>query len=164
MTAAGQRIDLSRPTPITNRRTEWQSASWDYRDTVPELQFVASFVRSSLGGLRGVPAERRPRGIGPQPLDRPENTGPAKPGDKPEIETSISAGTRDAPIAASGRLNLDQFGSTLLARLGENLEFAGEAYLLGEDGDEGEEWSIKSVSEVQVSNTTVRLVDPGGGQ
>lgn len=164
MTAAGARIDLARPTPITNRRIEWQTASWDYRDTVPELQFVASFVRSSLGRLRVFPAERRPRGIAPQPLDRPSDTGPTKPDDKPEVDTSLSAATRDAALAASGRLNLDQFGSTLLARLGENLEFAGEAYLLGEDGDEGEEWSIKSVSEVQVGQSTVRLIDPGGGQ
>lgn len=161
MTAAGARIDLSRPTPITNRRVEWQTAAWDYRDSVPELQFVASFVRSSLGRLRVFPAERRPRGIPPQPLDRlpvPNNAL-----DQVKTESSLSSSTRQAAVAASGRLNFDQQGSTLLARLGENLEFAGEAYLLGENGDEGEEWSIKSVSEVQIGNGVVRLIDPGGG-
>jgi len=161
MTAAGQRIDLSRPTPVTNRRTEWQDDAWAYRDSVPELQFVASFVRSSLGRLRVFPAERRPRGVAPQPLDRPPGARSTEGDDKVEVDTDIRPGTREAALAACARLNLDQHGSTLLARLGENLEFAGEAYLLGEDGDEGEQWSIKSVSEVQIGHETVRLVDPG---
>lgn len=163
MTAAGQRIDLARPTPVLNRRTEWQTSAWDYRDTVPELQFVASFVRSSLGRLRVFPAERRPRGISPQPLDRPPGVTQGPGADEIELDSDIKPAVREAAIAASSRLNLDQHGSTLLARLGENLEFAGEAYLLGEDGDEGETWSIRSVSEVQIGNGTVRLVDPGSG-
>lgn len=163
MTAAGQRINLASPQPVVNRRTQWQEDAWAFRDTVPELQFVASFVRSSLGRLRVFPAERRPRGIAPQPLDKAPGLKHAKDDQdaKVEVETTISDATRRAAIAASSRLNLDQFGSTLLARLGENLEFAGEAFLLGEAGEEGEEWSIRSVSEVQVGHNTVRIVEPG---
>lgn len=166
MTAAGQRINLARPESARNRRTEWQSLAWDFRDSIPELQFVASFVRSSLGRLRVFPAERRPRGVPPQPLDELPVIEVAK-GDvrdqQVKVKSALTDATRQAAIAASARLNLDQQGSTLLARLGENLEFAGEAYLLGEEGDEGEQWSIKSVSEVQIGQGVVRLVDPGSG-
>jgi hypothetical protein len=52
MTAAGQRVDLTRAQPVRQHRMGWQEQAWEYRDTVPELQFVASFVRSSLGRLR----------------------------------------------------------------------------------------------------------------
>lgn len=166
MVAAGQRIDLSHPDLTFSRRSGWQDSAWSYRDTVPELQFVASFIRSSLGRLRVFPAERQPRGVSPQPLEAPPaNNDPAAPGDRPVKPTSnIAQATRTAAIAACARLNLDQQGSTLLSRLGENLEFTGEAYLLGEQGDEGEDWSIKSVSEVQIGNSTVRLVEPGSNR
>src|SRR4051794_32040396 len=161
MTAAGQRIDLSQPEMSFSRRSAWQEMSWTYRDTIPELQFVASFIRSSLGRLRGFPAERMPRGIAPQPLEDQvvARTSPDEATTK--APSQVSAAARSAALDASARLNLDQHGSSLLARLGENLEFAGEGYLLGEDGPDGEDWSIKSVSEVQIGNQTARLVEPG---
>jgi hypothetical protein len=164
MVAAGQRIDLRKPEPVIARRSGWQDSAWVYRDTVPELQFVASFIRSSLGRLRVFPAERQPRGVPPQPLEGAQDASKDS-ADKPTKPVSqVSAATRAAALTASSRLNLDQQGSTLLGRLGENLEFAGEAYLLGEDGEDGEDWSIKSVSEVTIGNQMVRLVEPGAGR
>jgi hypothetical protein len=160
MTAAGQRVDLRNPSAITHHRTEWQDQAWNYRDSVPELQFVASFIRSSLGRLRVFPAERRPRGVAPQPLEH-EPVVLDKVAQQVKVESKIGPACRTAALAATRRINLDQFGSTLLARLGENLEFAGEAYLLGEEGDEGEVWSIRSVSEISRGPHGVRLIEPG---
>jgi hypothetical protein len=171
ITAAGARIDLTQPLPLSARRTQWQDAAWAYRDTVPELQFVASFVRSSLGRLRVFPAERQPRNVNPQPLEtQPDGGAPKLAGDPATKPASqITAATRRAALLACERLNLDRNGSMLFGRLGENLEFAGEAYLLGEQADpndpsEGENWSIRSVSEVQIGVNTVRLIEPGTGR
>lgn len=163
MTAAGQRVNLSLTQQTRQYRMGWQEKAWEYRDTVPELQFVASFVRSSLGRLRVFAAERQPRGISPLPLDRTPEQDAQTGNNKVKIQSSITAGTKSKALAASGRLNFDSNGSTLLARLGENLEFAGEAYLFGEQGDEGENWSIRSVSEVQIGQNVVRLMEPGYG-
>lgn len=163
MTAAGQRVDLTRAQPVRQHRMGWQEQAWEYRDTVPELQFVASFVRSSLGRLRVFAAERQPRGISPLPLDRTPEQSAQTGNNKVKIQTDISAGTKSKALAASARLNFDRNGSTLLARLGENLEFAGEAYLFGEQGEDGEDWSIRSISEIQIGHNVVRLMTPGAG-
>ncbi|MDN5919005.1 MAG: NUDIX hydrolase [Pseudonocardia sp.] len=157
LTAAGMRVNLTSPSMIHTRRHEWQHAAWDYRDEVPELRFAGDFVTSALGRLRVFPAENRPRGQEPIPLAH--DSIPAEVTAAPQITEH----TRQAAAAAIARLDLDRHGSSLLARMGENLEFAGECYLLGEPGDEGEQWTIRSVSEVQITQGGARLVEPGAG-
>lgn len=155
LTAAGARIDLKSPNPLMIRRREWQSAAWAYRDSVPELRFACLFVANSLGRLRMFAAENQPRGEDPIPLSRDGS------------ESSISAMTQRAAMDAVERLDLDARGSSMLARLGENLEVAAEGYLLGErdpSSPTGETWSVRSVSEVRVTGSgQLSLVEPGAG-
>ena len=151
------RVDLKSPALIHTRRAEWQTAAWDYRDEVPELRFAGDFVTNALGRIRVFPAENRPRGQEPIPLAH--DAVPAEVTAAPQITEH----TRQCAAAAIERLDLDRHGSSLLARMGENLEFAGECYLLGEPGDEGEQWTIRSVSEVQITQGGARLVEPGQG-
>lgn len=157
LTAAGARINLRSPALVHTRHPEWQNTAWDYRDEVPELRFAGDFITNALGRLRVYPAENRPRGQEPVPLA--DATIPGEITKAPHITPQ----TRDAAKAAIDRLDLDRHGSSLLARMGENLEFAGECYLLGEPGDEGEQWTIRSVSEVQITQGGARLVEPGQG-
>lgn len=157
LTAAGTRINLRSPQLIHTRHPEWQGAAWDYRDEVPELRFAGDFVTNALGRLRVFPAENRPRGQEPVPLAH--DSVPAQVTAAP----LVTEHTRQCAAAAIERLDLDRHGSSLLGRMGENLEFAGECYLLGEPGDEGEQWTIRSVSEVQITQGGARLVEPGQG-
>jgi hypothetical protein len=154
LTGAGARLDLSDPKPAMVRRREWQEAAWGYRDTVPELRFACRFVANSLTRLRLFAAENQPRGEDPLPLSRDGGTG-----------STISARTQQAAIDAIERLDLDARGSSLLGRLGENMEVAAEAYLLGEpdpDSPTGESWTVRSVTEIRVDNSgKVTLVEPG---
>ncbi|MDN5918679.1 MAG: NUDIX domain-containing protein [Pseudonocardia sp.] len=157
LTAAGMRVNLTSPQLVHTRRHEWQTAAWDYRDEVPELRFAGDFVTSALGRLRVFPAENRPRGQQPVPLAH--DAIPAEVTAAP----AVTEATRQAAAAAVARLDLDRHGSNLLSRMGENLEFAGECFLLGEPGDEGEQWTIRSVSEVQITQGGARLIEPGQG-
>lgn len=157
LTAAGARINLRSPALVHTRHPEWQNTAWDYRDEVPELRFAGDFITNALGRLRVYPAENRPRGQEPVPLA--DGFIPGEITNAPQITPH----TRDAAKAAIERLDLDRHGSSLLGRMGENLEFAGECYLLGEPGDDGEQWTIRSVSEVQITQGGARLVEPGQG-
>lgn len=157
LTAAGARINLRSPDLVHTKHPSWQDTAWDYRDEVPELRFAGDFITNALGRLRVYPAENRPRGQEPVPLA--DATVPGEITKAP----GITAATREAAKAALDRLDLDRHGSSLLARMGENLEFAGECYLLGEPGDEGERWTIRSVSEVHITQGGARLVEPGSG-
>ncbi|MEV1294445.1 hypothetical protein [Pseudonocardia sp. NPDC049635] len=152
LTAAGRRVDLSNPSPTLLRRKDWQAAAWGYRDTVPELRFVTGFIAYALGRLRVFPAVNQREGREPIPLQEGGTDG-------------VSAATAAAARAAIARINLDVRGSSLLARLGENLEVAAEGYLLGEpdpDSPTGESWSVRSVTEISVTNDgRIRLIEPG---
>lgn len=152
LTAAGRRVDLAHPGPELSRRKDWQSAAWGYRDTVPELRFTVGFISSCLGRLRVFPAANQPEGREPVALDEAGADG-------------VSARTAACARDAIERVQLDSRGSSMLARLGENLEVAAEGYLLGEPdptSPTGEKWSVRSVTELQVGNDgTIRLVEPG---
>lgn len=154
LTAAGARLDLTSPAATMVRRREWQESAWGYRDTVPELRFACGFVANALGRLRIFAAENQPRGEDPIPLSRDGST-----------TSGISERTQQAAIDAVERLDLDSRGSSMLARLGENLEVAAEAYLLGEpdpNSPTGETWSVRSVTEIRVdASGKVTLVEPG---
>lgn len=156
---AGARVNLHNPSLVHTKHPEWQTAAWDYRDSVPELRFAGEFIANSLGRLRMFVAEDRPRGEEPIPLADPA-TVPAQ----VAATQRVDDGTRAAAIAAFDRLNLGSRGNSLLGRLGENLEFAAECYLLGEiDEDGDEEWTIRSVSEIQVTQGGARLIEPQSG-
>lgn len=147
LTAAGARVDLTAPQPVMMRRHEWQAAAWGYRDSVPEMRFAMDFVADALGRVRLFPAENRPRGEDPVPFGAEGVT--------------VSARSQQIAREAIDRIDLDKHGSSLIKRAGENLDIAGECYLLGEQTDTGESWSIRSVSEVRLAGEGVQLVEPG---
>lgn len=159
LTASGARVNLRSPSLVHTKHPEWQTAAWNYRDSVDELRYAATFVASSLGRLRVFAAQNRPRGEDPSPLD-PTGTIPQQVAAADGIDDT----TRAAAIALVERLNINAHGNTLLGRMAENLEVAGECYLLGELDDEGQEqWSIRSVRELIITQGGARLVDPAGG-
>jgi hypothetical protein len=159
LTASGARVNLRSPSLVHTKHPDWQQAAWNYRDSVDELRYAATFVASSLGRLRVFAAQNRPRGEDPSPLD-PTGTIPQAVAAADGIEDA----TRAAALALVERLNINAHGNTLLGRMAENLEIAGECYLLGELDDEGlEQWSIRSVRELVITQGGARLVDPAGG-
>lgn len=159
LTASGARVNLRSPSLVHTKHPDWQVAAWNYRDSVDELRYAATFVASSLGRLRVFAAQNRPRGEDPSPLD-PTGTVPQQ----VAAADGITDETRAAALALVERLNINAHGNTLLGRMAENLEIAGECYLLGELDDEGlEQWSIRSVRELVITQGGARLVDPAGG-
>lgn len=159
LTASGARVNLRSPSLVHTKHPDWQTAAWNYRDSVDELRYAATFVASSLGRLRVFAAQNRPRGEDPSPLD-PTGTVPQSVAAADGIDDT----TRAAALALVERLNINAHGNTLLGRMAENLEIAGECYLLGELDDEGlEQWSIRSVRELVITQGGARLVDPAGG-
>jgi hypothetical protein len=155
LTGAGARLNLDDPKALMVRRRDWQEAAWGYRDSVPELRFACRFVSMSLSRLRIFPAENQPRGQEPLPLGQ-------------DSKSTISARTQAAALAAIERLDLDSRGVNMMARLGENMEVAAEAYLLGQRDPEspsGEKWTVRSVTEVRVDGSgKISLVEPGSGR
>lgn len=155
LTGAGQRVDLNSPKPLAARRLKWQEDAWGYRDSVPELKFACRFITNSLGRLRIYAAQNQPRGEEPIPLSRDGG------------ESGISPATLAAAIEAVERLDLDNRGTNIFSRLGENMEVAAEAYLLGEadpDSPTGESWSVRAVTELRVDGSgRISLVEPGIG-
>lgn len=69
LTASGARVNLRSPSLVHTKHPDWQVAAWNYRDSVDELRYAATFVASSLGRLRVFAAQNRPRGEDPSPLD-----------------------------------------------------------------------------------------------
>ena len=158
LTAAGARVNLSTPALVHTKRPQWQTDAWLYRETVAEMRFAGDFVANTLGRLRVFAAENRPRGQEPIPLEANSKRGQNADG------LGVDERTIQATLAAVDALNINQHGSTLLGRFGENLEYAGECYLLGRSDVDGEtSWSIRSVSEVNVTQGGAHLVEPGGG-
>lgn len=148
LTAAGARLDLAHPDPIMVRRQDWQTAAWGYRDVVPEMRFAMDFVADNMSRLRIFAAENRPKGEDPIPLDTEGS--------------SVSPRTRALAKDAVDRIDLDKHGSTIMGRGGENIDTAGECYLLGRiTADGSEDWSIRSVTEVRVQSNQIALVEPG---
>lgn len=158
LTAAGARVNLKNPSLPHTKRPAWQSEAWSFRESVPEMRFAGDFVANTLGRLRVFAAENRPRGQEPVALEE------ASKRQQEANEVGVDQATIDAALVAVSRLNLSEHGSSLLGRFGENLEYAGECYLLGEqDDDHGETWTIRSVSEVMVTQGGARLTEPGTG-
>lgn len=146
--AAGARVNLDAPEPVMLRRHQWQTDAWGYRDTVPEMRFAMDFVSDALGRLRIFAAENRSRGEDPVAFGTDGLT----------VSPQSQAVARDA----IDRLDLDKHGSSILSRAGENIDVAGECYLLGELQPGGaEQWSIRSVSEIKLAGERIQLVEPG---
>lgn len=148
------------------KRLEWQDEAWDYFDEVPEIKYSIWFLGNAAGKIRLFAAVR--------------------PSDNPEADpVPVGDGGVDAGLATRATLEVERLKSPvggpaeITRELNMNLEVAAEAYLVGlgpriipakgttPESIQPEEWSIRSVSEVDVeqsgSRPTYTIVDRPGG-
>lgn len=146
ITGAAQKLDPNDRSEVARIRKlrakqPWQDDAWDYRDSIGEIRFAMTFLAHQLERMRVFPAEATDPGVEPVPADE---------------SNALPAGLAAAAQDALDRLIEGSAGiGSLLATLGENLEVPGEAYMLGRAVAGGEEWSIRSTSEL--------VVGKGGG-
>lgn len=150
------------------KRQEWQNEAWDYFDDVPEIKYATWFSGNALSKLRVFAA-----------------VVPDDPTEAPIPLSDPNSGVSPA-IAARAQAELDRLRGPLggqpeiLRALNMNLEIAAECYLVGYGPREervnpndpldtstyttAEEWSIKSVSEVEVKEGVYTITDSPGDQ
>lgn len=134
------------------KRLEWQDEAWDYFDEVPEIKYSIWFLGNAAGKIRLYAAVR--------PTDNPD-ADPVPVGD----------GGIDAGLAARAQAEIERLKSPvggpaeITRELNMNLEVAAEAYLVGlgpritpakgnvPESIQPEEWSIRSVSEVDIESS-----------
>lgn len=148
--ADGQRVDLTAQdagTRLALVRQEWQTDAWTYRDMIGELRYAQRLLARSVATVRFFAAQ-----LPDDPTDDP-------------IDLGSTDHTLDGDLAADAvtnlaRLPLDDGPDGFLATLTENLETAGECWVHGEhDPDDGERWSVRSVSEIIGAGDQVMLLE-----
>lgn len=165
VTASAQRFNLKDKKAVrkqAHRTAEWQEESWGYFDDVGEIKYSMWFFGNVMAKLRLYPAIRS--------LEDPE---------APPVPLSDPKSGVSPQLAARCQLELERLKgplgglSEIIRELNMNLELAGEAYLVmigprevREPGGPGEpeivtvlpeEWDIKSVSEIVVTDGIVRV-------
>lgn len=157
LTAAATRVDLTAETLNVARRRRaqaWQADAWVYRDAIGEVRYALDWLANIKSRLRlyvGIvvnPDEM------PTPIDV-ATTAPVDAQGKPtgepaavtDISTKLVQDALDAlTILAGGGVGHGH----LMSPLTLNMEVPGECYLLGiVDPDGTEEWSIRSIDELE---------------
>lgn len=148
--ADGQRVDLTAQnagTRLALVRQEWQTDAWTYRDMIGELRYAQRLLARSVATVRFFAAE-----LPDDTTDDPIDLG----GTDHTLDGDLAA---DA-VSNLARLPLDDGPDGFLATLTENLETAGECWIHGENDDEdGEKWSVRSVSEIIGAGDQVMLLE-----
>lgn len=144
LTASAVKVDIGnkvQAVKIRRLRQSWQEDAWSYRDAIPEIGYAMRFKATAVSRMRLYVAMWVEGEDQPVPLD--------------ENPPGLPAGLADAANRALEELAPGRMGhANLLRNLNENIEVAGECYLLGQqDAASGEqEFSIKSIDEL-VANT-----------
>jgi hypothetical protein len=125
LTAAAQRIDLTRiPKGFGRKRTasaqSWQADAWDYYDAVPEVQFAVGYVGNTMSKLRLYAACYPPDSEAD--ADPISVTDPAS-GIPTEIATAAQASLAAVKSLSGGQAEIIQ-------KFFENTEVVGECYLV----------------------------------
>lgn len=173
LVAAAARINLAEPklaTAQAAKRPKWQVEAWAYFDEVPELKQGVRYRGDQLAKLDLYAAVPDP--------DDPE----AEPIRVTDPKSGVPAAVADAMMAELDRLQGEYGGhGEILRELSMNLDVAGECYLVGiaahtrterqptgtgtfadVEVEVGEDWQIRSVSEVRVEEGRYKiLADPG---
>lgn len=158
------------------KRQDWQNDGWDYFDLVPEIKQSTWVLGNLIGKLRlycAVQNPADPEGE-PLPITDPSSKVPA------EVAAQFEAELARLRGAVGGQ-------GEILREMNMNLEVAGEGYLVGRgqrpmidettkkpvvdeqtgeevpDPDQPEEWSVRSISEVEVKGDVVTIKDAPGG-
>lgn len=147
--ADGQRVDLTARnagTRLSLVRQDWQMDAWSYRDMIGELRYAQRLLARSVAKVRFYAAELRDFPDDPAELSGTDH----------KLDPRLAA---DA-VANLNRLPLDDGPDGFIATLTENLITAGEAWIHGEpdDGD-GEQWNVRSVSEIVGAGDQVMLAE-----
>jgi hypothetical protein len=166
LVAAATNIKLTEPKMAQRqaaRRPDWQAEAWAYFDEVPELKEAVRYRGNQLGKVRLYVAVENP--------DDPEG----EPIPVTDPASGVPPAVAEAATAELWRLRSQIGGQAAIMReLDMNLEVAGECYLVGigahtdqvrqRDGstvdvEVPEDWSIRSVSEVDVKNGVYTIKD-----
>lgn len=143
---------------LVAKRLEWQDEAWEYFDEVPEVKYSVWFLGNAMGKLRlfaAVRSEEDPDSD-PIPVTDPKSGIPTELASRAALEVD----RLKSPLGGQGEI---------CRELNMNLEVAAEGYLVGigprvsSVKDEvtnttvevitPEEWSIRSVSEVEVEGS-----------
>ena len=146
--ADGQRLDLtSRATGtlLVAQRQSWQTDAWDYRDMIGELRHAHQLLARSVAQSRFFAAEFRAHPDDPAELSGKDH----------DVDKKLAA---DA-VANLDRLPLDADPDGFLAALTENLSTPGECFIHGQPAGSGEQWSVRSVSEITSSGDQIILTE-----
>jgi len=166
LVAAATAIQLAEPKVAARqaaKRQEWQGESWGYFDEVPEIKESIRYRGNQLGKLRLYVAVENPEDPEGAPIPVTDEA------------SGVPPAVAEAAEAELWRLRSEVGGQAeILRELDMNLEVAGECYLVGwgawtetitqRDGstqelEHGENWEVRSVSEVDVKSGRYYIKD-----
>jgi hypothetical protein len=121
---------------IAHRAQAWQTAAWDYYDSIGELRFASQWIANALSRVNLVAAAPSPGGEEPRRLT-PETA--RTPAERRALEVVASI--------ANGAIGQGQ----MLASFGTHLTVAGIGWLVAEPGerDEYDSWNVYSSDEIR---------------
>ena len=161
LTAAGQKLDLTAARGTQKARTPegWQADAWAYRDSIGEIRFAMQYLAHAVSRVRLVGAVAMPNGDAPVALEDAIQD--------PDLSSEVTQATVDAVQDMLSRLTSGTFNySRILGPYAENLEVAGEGWLVGYQTDpadpDSEVWEFRSLDEITVGDRGYRLVDQAG--
>lgn len=148
ITASAARVLPSSAAALRRARQRWQTDAWTYRDAVPEVRYALNFLANACAQIRLYAAQLANDGHEPIDLDDERCTLP------PDLIAAARAAMDRLTGSAAGH-------GAILSPVVQNFETVGECYVLGyTDPNTGvESWSIRSMDELQVTDTGYRLVD-----
>lgn len=148
ITASAARVVPSSSAALRRARQRWQSDAWTYRDAVPEVRYALNFLANACAQIRLYAAQLGDDGQEPIDFDDEQCTLP------PELIVAARLAMDRLTGSAAGH-------GAVLSPVVQNFETVGECYVLGyTDPTTGlESWSIRSMDELQITDTGYRLVD-----
>ena len=136
----GRRLQLRR-----SKDQQWQKGAWEVYKQLGEVRFCARYVGNALARVRYFIGTR----------DRPGDPLVPIPDDAKGDDLKV----RDTLSRIKGR---DGTFSSLVRTYGVHRFVAGESYLVGEEGLDGETWEFLSTSEIRrIQRNTGTVVDEG---
>lgn len=129
--------------PVTSPRTElirntdaWQEEAWGYHDTLGEFRYAVDWEAKMLSRVRLYAAKLEPGQDEPQRADA---------GTAVDLLTNMAGGVAGQAVIMDG--------------LGTQLSVPGEGYVIVENINGVEQWSVRSTDEVRVARGRYEVVD-----
>lgn len=129
--------------PVTSPRTElirtpdaWQNEAWEYYDTLGEFRYAADWEANMLSRVRFYAAKLEPGADEPVRVDA---------GTAVDLMTTFAGG-----VAGQAQI---------MAGLGTQLSVPGEGYVIVENINGIEQWSVRSIDEVRAARGHYEVID-----